>query len=134
MHDRQEVFEQGLALLVPFFEELDFVLIAAPCDPDVASCRAQFSWGHHLVSLSHGTRLDQVIYTIGTASIEHGAYLRALGVEHDARFTGGAIEGVDAYEALLGDLQSRLMPYFESPDREFMELAEVHGFRGRPAL
>lgn len=120
-------FLAGLEVLRPFFEEYDFDLRAQPPRENDAGTAysAQFVWGNHRVTLVHRAVLRSVTYTIGTTSLEHASYLEALGVRQDAAFPPKSDDPAAGYVALLSDLHSRMMPFFEEPDREFMELADA---------
>jgi hypothetical protein len=132
--NREEDFLAGLEILRPFFEERDFELRKFEPYPDKegVTYSAQFVWGNHTVTLTHMFSLGPVTYSVGRMSIEHTAYLDALGVRKDASFPAFADDSISGYSALLQDLETRLTPFFEEPDREFMELAAKHGSQGRP--
>lgn len=131
---REQDFLAGLEVLKPFFEERDFELLIRPpfIDAEGTYYSAQFVWGNHAVTLVHLFGLGPVTYTVGGMSIEHLAYLEALGIRNAAAFPTADDDSLSGYNALLQDLENRLTPFFEEPDREFMELASTHGERFRP--
>jgi hypothetical protein len=134
--NREEDFRAGIELLTPLFEQQDFALkLRDPFDAeDGTYYSAQFVWGNHAVTLVHHFGLSSVTYSVGAMLVEHEAYLVALGVRPDAGYPTQSDDPIAGYRGLLGDLEGRLRPYFEEPDREFMEIAEAHGRRGRPWL
>lgn len=134
--NRETDFCAGLDILVPFFEAWDYQLRVFPpvVDGEVTHYSAQFTWGNHTVTLIHLFGLGSVIYTVGAMSIEHEAYLDALTVRTGAAYPATADDPIAGYSALLSDLETRMTPFFESPEREFMELASMHGRRGQPRL
>ena len=133
--NREEDFRAGLEILEPFLAELDFALKVLPATRAAeGTCySALFVWGNHAVTLTHLFGLDSVTYSVGMMSVEHTRYLDALGVREGAGFPVTADDPLAGYHALLGDLESRLMPFFEEPDREFMDIAAIWGQRRRPA-
>lgn len=133
----EDDFHAGLEALRPFFTDWDYELKIHPPHhaEDGVYHSAQFIWGSHAVTLIHHFGLGPVTYTVGAMTVEHTAYLEALGVRVDSAFpVSDDDDPVAGYHALLSDLESRLMPYFEEPDREFMEVAATYGHRGRPQL
>jgi hypothetical protein len=130
-------FMAGLDTLAPFFEARDFDLRIYP--PALGNegeivYSAQFMWGNHAVTIVHRVGLSDVVYSIGAMWIEHAAYLEALGVLMAAAFPASTDDWREDYRGLLADLEARVTPFFEEPDRDFMEIAELHGHRGRPWL
>jgi len=134
--NREEDFRAGLEVLMPFFEARDFGLRVYP--PFLAEegtyFSAQFTWGNHAVTLVHLLDLGSVTYSIGAVSMEHEAYLDALRVKRGAAFPAADDDSVSGYAALLSDLETRMTPFFEEPDRDFVELAAVHGRQGRARI
>jgi hypothetical protein len=125
-------FLTGLQILAPYFEAQDFELRVYPplAGQDGTIYFAQFVWGNHAVTLQHHRALGPVTYSVGAMSLTHEEYLAALGVAMGAAFPPDHAGGVAGYSALLSDLESRLSPFFEAPDREFTELASLHGRGG----
>lgn len=135
MHESTEAdFLAGLRVLTPFFEERDFALRIHPThhDDEGEHFFARFAWGNHLVTIRHARSLEAVTYSIGSMSMEHDAYLEALAVTLGSAFSASIDDPIGAYQALLGDLETHITPFFECPDREFFELAMLHGRRGLP--
>lgn len=134
--NREEDFRAGLELLSPFFEAEGFDLVVYPPHEDDAGTfySAQFTWSGRAVTLVHLFDLESVTYSIGQMMIEHSAYLDALGVKRDAAFPPSAEEPLAGYTALLSDLESRMTPFFVEPDRDFFEIAALHGKRGLPRI
>jgi len=130
--NREEDFLAGIEILEPFFAAQDFQLRVYPPfrDKEGTFYFAQFVQGNHAVTLEHLASLGPVTYSVGSMSIRHEDYLDALGVRIGAAFPAFASDSATGYSALLSDLESRMTPFFEAPDREFMEIAEVHGRRG----
>lgn len=126
---REEEFLAGLAILAPFFQANDFELKVLPSVAEEEGTRfsAQFSWGNHAVTLVQSASLGPVTYSIGGWSLEHTAYLEAMGVQRGATFpacrAGEGDSALAGYSALLVDLERLIRPFFEEPDREFIELA-----------
>jgi len=137
-HNREDDFLAGLALLTPFFEEQGYELQVYPpyAAEEGTYYFARFFWGNHSVTLVHADGLERVTYTVGGMSIEHEAYLDALAVRMGSSFPAdsGSDDPLAGYRGLLGDLETRITPFFEFPEREFMEFAATHGRRGLPWL
>jgi hypothetical protein len=135
-HNREEDFRAGLQALVPFFEEQDFTLKVRPphLGDEGTYYSAQFTWGNHAVTLIHLFGLGAVTYSVGGMSIDHVAYLEALGAGEGAAFPVADDDPLSGYRALLSDLETRMKPFFEEPDREFMDIAASHGQPSRPWL
>jgi len=129
--NREEDFRAGLDILAPFFEAWEYQLrdLSPLVDEVGTHYSAQFAWGNHTVTLTHLFGLDSVTYTVGAMSIEHEAYLDALTVRTGAAYPATDNDSIAGYHALLSDLETRMSPFFESPEREFMELAVMHGRR-----
>jgi hypothetical protein len=136
LDSQEREFKAGLEILSPFFDARDFDLRIYPPVPDGGGTvySAQFVWGNHSVTLIHRASLSDVAYSIGAMSIEHAAYLQALGVLMGATFPALTDDPLEDYRGLLADLEERVTPFFEEPDRDFMEIAEIHGHRGHPWL
>lgn len=137
-HNSQDDFLAGLAVLTPFFEEQGYELQVYPpyVDDDGTYYFARYFWGNHSVTLVHADGLDRVTYTVGGMSMEHEAYLDALTVRLGSAFPAAvsADDPLSGYRGLLGDLETRITPFFEFPEREFMEYAVTYGRRGLPWL
>lgn len=121
----QERFVTGLEVLRPFLESLDYRLETVLDAEEPGTCRARFNDGRRSIFLTHDEGLRLVVYSIGRFSIEHTAYLDALGVRLGAAFP--PLDPAEGYSALLLDLQDLLVPFFEFPDRDFIEIAQLHG-------
>lgn len=134
--NREEDFVAGLDILTPFFEAEGFELVVHPPHTAEAGAfySAQFVWSGRAVTLVHLFDLESVTYSIGQMMIEHSAYLDALGGRRDSSFPPSARESLAGYAALLSDLETRMTPFFEEPDRDFFEIAALHGERGLPRL
>lgn len=132
--NREEDFRSGIELLTPFFEEHDFELNVYPSSPgaDGDYYSAQFVWSMRAVTIVHRFGLEAVTYSIGQWCLDHAAYLDALNVREGSAFPAQDEDPVAGYRALLSDFETRLRPFFEEPDREFIEIAMVQGTRGRP--
>lgn len=129
-------FHAGLELLTPFLEERDFELIVHPplADDEQTFYSAQYVWSSRAITLIHLHGLASVTYSIGQWCLEHVPYLEALGVREDSAFPPAIDDPLAGYRALLNDFETRLAPFFDEPDREFIELAQMHGQRGRPYI
>ncbi|PKQ30419.1 MAG: hypothetical protein CVT60_00125 [Actinobacteria bacterium HGW-Actinobacteria-10] len=136
-HDSHEDFRAGLDILSPFFEAEGFELVVYPpfAQDESTYLSAQFVWSGRAVTLVHRSGLESVVYSIGQMLVEHTAYLEALGVRPDSAFPPAHdADPAAGYTALLSDLESRLRPFFDEPDREFFEIAAVHGERGLTSI
>jgi len=128
--DSRRAFEDGLAILQPFFDSLDYALeVAEPTiDDEGTHYFARFNDGRRTVVLHDVGGLNSVIYTVGQFALEHGTYLDLLDVSMGAAFPP-VDESCSGYEALLQDLNDLLVPFFDFPERDVIELAQVHGGR-----
>ncbi|MHB9003655.1 MAG: hypothetical protein ACYC6C_06265 [Coriobacteriia bacterium] len=133
----QDDFRAGLEILSPFFDAEGFELVVHPpfTDDSGTYYPAQYLWSGRAVTLVHRFGLESVVYSIGQMVVEHTAYLEALGVRPDSAFPpADDADPVAGYAALLGDIESRLRPFFDEPDREFFEIAMTYGERGIPSI
>lgn len=133
----QDEFHAGLDVLAPYFEAEGFELVIHPpfTHDQETYYSAQFLWGGRAVTLVHRSGLESVVYSIGQMRLEHTAYLEALGVRPDSAYPPAHdADPVAGYAALLSDLESRLRPFIDEPDREFFEIAAMHGERGLPSI
>ena len=124
-YSKPEDFEAGLAIVIPFFESRGFSrTIAKPFeDKDGWLLSATFSRGQRSVELHHQYSLGPVRYRIGDLSIEHLAYLEALGLASKAHYPTYEDDSHAGYPAILHDLEKLLSPFFEGSEQDFIEIA-----------
>lgn len=131
-YNSQKDFEQGLGLLVPFFDKRGYSLSHPKPHRDKEGTYyfAHFSRPPRTVELTHLYSLGPVTYRIRDCCIEHVQYLAALGVAGAAHYPSYADDSQSGYRALLNDLEELLLPFFVGAEHEFVSIARADmGYR-----
>jgi len=122
--DRREILQQGADILAPALvpHGFQFIMVTSGTGSGGAFAQGEFVRGDRKLDLHFRYSLGLVTYHIGTLSLAHDDYMRALlGRSGASHYPGFSEEPSAAFEALRQDLVEHCSDFLNGDGEEFRQ-------------
>jgi hypothetical protein len=132
MRDPKSELEAGIAILDPALSPHGFTFHFQNAG---RGSGGNFAWGKFVrgdrsLDLHHRWGLGIIQYNIADLSIDHSAYLKALGVDNQSDLLSTPLESeLDRYRSLRSDLENFCSDFLAGPATEWAAIASADGQR-----
>ena len=129
VHDRREILQRGADILAPVLvpHGFQFGIVSSGSSSGGAFAHGEFVRGDRQLELHFRFSLGLVTYHIGSLSLAHADYMRALlGRSSGSHYPGFSDEPLVQFEALRQDLVEHCSDFLAGTGEQFRQCVERH--------